>query len=39
MRALRTTRQIFQANRSDFFQLLGMAPDVDEALLPHVAAG
>jgi len=39
MRALRATRQILQADRSDFFQLLGMAPDIDEPLLPHVATG
>ena len=28
----------FKPNRANFFQLFGVAPDVDEALLPHVAA-
>src|SRR5271155_2034032 len=39
MGALRTTRHISQTNRSDFLQLLRVAPDVDEPLLSNVAAG
>src|SRR5580704_6281199 len=39
MRALRATRQVSEPNRTDFLQLLGVAPDVDKPLLPHVTAG
>src|ERR1700722_2482070 len=38
MGALRTTREIAQADGTNFFQLRRVTPDVDEALLPHITA-